>query len=99
VPELNLTYGQTFVEYIGRIFGWDGRTVMSRLAAAQKLEQLPLLSKSLREGTVSWSFAREVSRIAEPHTTGSTSRASSSRPKASASSTKRSSRRWPGLRA
>jgi len=66
--KLHVTAGVTFVEYIGRIFDWDGRTVQSRLLTAQKLERLPLLTDELQAGRVNWSFARELARIAEPET-------------------------------
>ena len=66
--QLHKSAGVTFVDYIGRIFSWDGRTVQSRLLTAQKMERLPILTERLKTGSVNWSFARELSRIAEPET-------------------------------
>ena len=66
--KLHVSFSQTFPEFIGRIFGWNGRTVLARLDTARKLETLPLLRDALRAGTMSWSHAREIARIAEPET-------------------------------
>ena len=48
--------------------GWDPHTTAERARTARALEELPLISQSLREGRIRWSAAREMTRIAEPST-------------------------------
>jgi hypothetical protein len=58
-----LGYG-SFVEYIERLFGYSPRLTLEKLRVAQALEALPQLAAALREGNVSWSSVRELTRVA-----------------------------------
>lgn len=58
----------TFAEYAERVFGFDPRATAERLRVAGALERLPSLGRALRDGAVSWSAARELSRVAAPET-------------------------------
>jgi hypothetical protein len=64
-----LGYG-SFVEYIERLFGYSPRLTLEKLRVAQALDGLPELAAALREGSVSWSSVRELTRVA----TGDTER-------------------------
>jgi hypothetical protein len=64
-----LGYG-SFVEYIERLFGYSPRLTLEKLRVAQALDGLPELAAALREGNVSWSSVRELTRVA----TGATER-------------------------
>ncbi len=58
-----LGYG-SFVEYIERLFGYSPRLTLEKLRVAQALQGLPQLAAALREGNVSWSTVRELTRVA-----------------------------------
>ena len=58
----------SFAEYVERLFGYGRRTLDDKLRTAEALEELPVLTRSLREGTVSWSAVRELARVATPQT-------------------------------
>ena len=60
---LHLGFGR-FGEYIERLFGYSRRTTEDRLRVAEALERLPALDDALRDGTTSWSIARELTRVA-----------------------------------
>jgi hypothetical protein len=62
-----LGYG-SFVEYIERLFGYSPRLTLEKLRVAQALDGLPQLTAALREGNVSWSSARELTRVATGET-------------------------------
>src|SRR6478752_7295647 len=62
-----LGYG-SFVEYIDRLFGYSPRLVHEKLRVAEALERLPELSRALGDGALSWSSARELTRVATPET-------------------------------
>lgn len=62
-----LGYG-SFTEYIERLFGYAPRVTHEKLRVAQALEQLPKLSRELREGRLSFSHVRELTRVATPKT-------------------------------
>jgi hypothetical protein len=62
-----LGYGG-FVEYIERLFGYAPRLTYEKLRVAEALEALPELGQALREGAVSWSCVRELTRVATPET-------------------------------
>jgi hypothetical protein len=62
-----LGYG-SFVEYIERLFGYSPRLTLEKLRVAQALDGLPELAAALREGNVSWSSVRELTRVATPGT-------------------------------
>ena len=63
----HLGYG-SFAEYVERLLGYSPRTTEEKLRTAQALEHLPELAHALREGAVSWSVVRELSRVATPET-------------------------------
>src|SRR5258706_8715452 len=56
----------SFSEYIERLFGYSPRWTEERLRVAESLETLPDLQKALRDGSVPWSTARELTRVATP---------------------------------
>jgi hypothetical protein len=56
----------TFAEYIERIFGYKFRWTEERLRVAEALEGLSEIAQSLRDGAISWSAARELTRVAAP---------------------------------
>jgi hypothetical protein len=58
-----LGYG-SFVEYIERLFGYSPRLTLEKLRVAHALDGLPQLAAALREGNVSWSSVRELTRVA-----------------------------------
>jgi hypothetical protein len=60
---LHLGYG-TFAEYVERLFGYKPRWTEERLRVAEALETLPALEQSLRDGAMSWSAVRELTRVA-----------------------------------
>jgi hypothetical protein len=62
-----LAYGSYF-EYVERIFGYAPRVAADRIRVAQALEELPLTAEALRTGDISWSIAREVTRVAVAET-------------------------------
>jgi hypothetical protein len=53
-----------FGEYVERMLGYNRRTTEERLRVAEALERLPELGQALREGTLSWSCVRELTRVA-----------------------------------
>jgi hypothetical protein len=62
-----LGYG-SFPEYVSAVVGWDVHTAMERIRVARALVRLPALFGKLCEGELSWSAARELSRVALPET-------------------------------
>src|SRR5262245_15784885 len=58
----------SFVEYVERLFGCGPREAAERLRVARALEELPATAEKLREGELSWSAVRELSRVAVPDT-------------------------------
>jgi hypothetical protein len=60
---LHLGFG-SFGEYIERILGHTRRATEERLRVAEALERLPGLANALRDGTLSWSAVRELTRVA-----------------------------------
>ena len=58
----------TFAEYVERLFGLGRRAVEEKLRVAVALEKLPVLGLALREGALSWSAVRELSRVATAET-------------------------------
>jgi hypothetical protein len=56
----------SFSEYIERSFGYKPRTTQEKLRVAEALEELPVLSQALEQGTVHWSAVRELTRVAVP---------------------------------
>jgi hypothetical protein len=58
----------TALEYLEDVFGYAPRTAMERLRVARELADLPELEAELREGTLPWSAAKELSRVMTPRT-------------------------------
>ena len=54
----------TFAEYVERLLGYRPRWTSERLRVAEALELLPELDQALRDGAVSWSAVRELTRVA-----------------------------------
>src|SRR5713101_9445439 len=62
---LHLGFG-SFGEYIERLLGYSRRSIDERLRVAEALERLPSLGQALRDGRMSWSIVRELTRVATP---------------------------------
>jgi hypothetical protein len=60
---VRLGYG-SFGEYVERVFGYSPRLTHDKLRVAEALEVLPEMPKALKEGQLSWSAARELTRVA-----------------------------------
>jgi hypothetical protein len=58
----------SLAEYVERVLGYDPRTTAERLRVAEALEILPAVSQALREGAITWSAVREITRVAVPQT-------------------------------
>jgi hypothetical protein len=64
---VHLGFG-TFAEYVERVLGYSPRSTHEKLRVAEALEGLPLLSRALDEGALSWSALRELTRVASTGT-------------------------------
>ena len=64
---LRLGYA-SFHEYTERLFGYSLRISQEKLRVAEALEDLPETARSLQSGTISYSHARELTRVATPPT-------------------------------
>src|SRR5688500_13095629 len=64
---VDLGYG-SFAEYVERLFGYKPRTTHEKLRVAEALAQLPQLAAALNGGEMTWSAARELTRVATPET-------------------------------
>jgi 5-methylcytosine-specific restriction endonuclease McrA len=62
-----LGYG-SFTEYVERLFGYAPRATHDKLRVAEALQSLPELASELRDGKLSFSHARELTRVATPET-------------------------------
>jgi hypothetical protein len=60
---LHLGFG-SFGEYIERLLGHTQRATEERLRVAEALERSPGLANALRDGSLSWSAVRELTRVA-----------------------------------
>ena len=60
----------SFSEYIGRLFDYTPRWTAERLRVTAALEQLPEIDQALRDGALSWSAVRELTRVAVRETQG-----------------------------
>ena len=60
---VHLGYG-SFREYIERLFGYRPRSLQEKLRVAEALEGMPALAQALSSGELSWSAARELTRVA-----------------------------------
>jgi HAMP domain-containing protein len=58
----------TFEEYIERLFGYSPRFTNEKLRVAEALEVLTEMAQALKDGQVSWSSLREITRVATPRT-------------------------------
>jgi hypothetical protein len=58
----------TFAEYVERLFGYRPRATEEKLRVARALESLPETNRALRDGELSWSAARELTRVSTPDT-------------------------------
>jgi 5-methylcytosine-specific restriction endonuclease McrA len=58
----------SFSEYIERLFGYSPRWTAEKLRVAEELESLPSISRALTDGELSWSSARELTRVATAET-------------------------------
>jgi hypothetical protein len=56
------------LEYLEDVFGYAPRTAQERMRVAVDLGTLPAVEEALEDGTVSWSVARELTRVATPAT-------------------------------
>jgi len=54
----------SFSEYAERSFGYKPRSTQEKLRVAETLEELPLLTQALEQGTLHWSAVRELTRVA-----------------------------------
>jgi hypothetical protein len=64
---VHLGFG-SFTEYIDRLFGYGPRSIQEKLRVAEALERLPATSHALEHGELSWSAARELTRVAVAET-------------------------------
>ncbi len=58
----------SFTQYVERLFGYSPRLTHDKLRVAEALEGLPKLATELREGALSFSHVRELTRVATPET-------------------------------
>src|SRR6187399_2604598 len=58
----------SFNEYTERIFGYGPRLTQEKLRVADALEELPEIARELQTGAISFSQARELTRVATPST-------------------------------
>jgi hypothetical protein len=64
---VHLGFG-SFAEYIERTLGYKPRSTQEKLRVAEALEQLPLIAGALEQGSLHWSCARELTRVAVSET-------------------------------
>jgi hypothetical protein len=60
----------SFAEYVERVLGYAPRMTHEKLRVAEALETLRAVPQALREGKLSWSAVRELTRVATAHTEG-----------------------------
>src|SRR6187399_1912508 len=60
---LRLGYA-SFLEYTERLFGYGPRLTQEKLRVAEALEDLPKTARDLQTGAISFSLARELTRVA-----------------------------------
>src|SRR5215510_9050920 len=58
----------SFNEYVERLFGYGPRLTQEKVRVAEALEGLPETARELEEGSISFSAARELTRVAIPST-------------------------------
>src|SRR5882672_7288661 len=54
----------SLAEYLERLFGYGPRWTEERLRVAEALEKLAATEQALRDGAITWSTARELTRVA-----------------------------------
>src|SRR6188768_2281129 len=64
---MHLGFG-SFGEYVERMFGYARRSTQEKLRVAEALEQLPAIAEALETGSLNWSCARELTRVAVAET-------------------------------
>jgi 5-methylcytosine-specific restriction endonuclease McrA len=64
---VHLGFG-SFGEYIERLFGYRPRSTQEKLRVAEALEELPRIAEALEDGSLNWSCARELTRVAVAET-------------------------------
>jgi len=64
---VHLGFG-SFAEYVGRLFGYKARSTQEKLRVAEALEGLPVIAQMLEAGSLNWSCARELTRVAVTQT-------------------------------
>lgn len=64
---VHLGFG-SFAEYVERLFGYKPRSTQEKLRVAEALEGLPVIAEALEEGSLNWSCARELTRVAVAQT-------------------------------
>jgi hypothetical protein len=66
---VHLRFGYAaFYEYIEHLFGYGPRLTQEKLRVAAALEELPETAEKLRTGGISFSHARELTRVSTPST-------------------------------
>jgi len=66
---VHLRFGYAaFYEYTERLFGYGPRLTREKLRVAGVLEELPETARKLQTGAISFSHARELTRVATPST-------------------------------
>lgn len=58
----------SYAEYVSRMLGYRRHTARDRIRTAMALAELPGTEAALAEGTISWSAARELTRVVTPAT-------------------------------
>src|SRR6188768_1200026 len=58
----------SLVEYMEREMGYTQRAAIERLRVAKAIEEVPALGEALDQGALSFSGARELSRVVTPET-------------------------------
>ena len=58
----------SLIDYMERALGYAPETAQKRLRVARRLGELPVLSTALRDGKLSFSAVRELTRVATPAT-------------------------------
>ena len=60
----------SFIEYLERVFGYTPKMAVERLRVARALAELPKTRTAVAEGAISWSTARELTRVVNTETEG-----------------------------
>jgi RuvA, C-terminal domain len=64
---VHLGFG-SFAEYVERLFGYKPRSTQEKLRLAEAVEGLPVIAQALEAGSLNWSCARELTRVAVAQT-------------------------------